>query len=383
MSASTGVKVVRALALAATLAGATFAWRARPLPARAATVERGDVRAEAAGTGTLESDDEIAIAFTTAGRIATLAVDEGDRVQAGQELGALDVAEVTQQVAVARAGESLAGAGAARAEVEIARARVSRDAAAKDYERIAALVRAEAASGAQLDDAKEQLDRAEIDLKAARAGVAQASSGAAVARVSSAAQARRLDDGKVVSPVDGVVIKRSRAVGDVVGSGVTVLVVASTKKLRVRAWIDETALASLREGGEARVLVRSEPARPLRGKIERIGLSVDRQTHEVLVDVELLERPTRVAFGQRADVILTLDERRGVTRAPLGYCDLAAASCWVERAGRVARAPVSIGLVGADWVEITSGLAAGDVVLAPAAEGSTLTLGRRVGRVGS
>lgn len=383
MSASKAMKAVRALAIVAGLAGAGFAWRARPLPARAATIERGDVRAEAAGTGTLESDDEISIAFTTSGRIASLAVDEGDRVQAGQVLGTLDVSEVTKQVAVARAGESLAGASEGRAKVDVARARIGRDAAAKDYERIAALVRAEAASGTQLDDAKEKLDRAEVDLKAASSSVYQASSGSVVARESSAAQARRLDDGKVVSPVDGVVVKRARAVGDVVGSGVTVLVVASTKKVRVRAWIDETALASLREGAEARVLVRSEQSRSLRGRVERIGLSADRQTHEVLVDVELLERPARVAFGQRADVFVTLAERKAVTRAPLGFCDLAAASCWVDRSGRIARANVSFGLLGADFVEITSGLAAGDVVLAPPTDGSTLTLGRRVGRVGS
>jgi RND family efflux transporter MFP subunit len=380
MSAAWLRRLAKPVVLAAGIGTAVLAWRGRPMPARAASVDRGSVSAETVGTGTIEGDDVVSIAFTASGRIASLEVDEGAHVVAGQFLGTLDTSDANRQLAVARASEGLAATSIAKAKTDVARARVTRDAASKELERTLALRASDAASGVQVDDDKERFDRAEAELSGALVAVTQAGATTVVARETSSLQSRRLDDGRLTSPVDGVVVKRAHAVGDVVGNGVTVFTVISTKKIRARAWIDETALAALREGGEARVVLRSQPDRPLRGRVERVGLEADRQTHEVLVDVELLERPPRLAFGQRVDVFLTIDARADVTRAPLGFCDVGAGSCLVEREGRVSRASVKFGLVGAEFAEIGAGLAPGDVLLAPLPDGAPLSLGRRVKR---
>ncbi len=365
------------------LGGGVLGFRERPVDARAIAVDQGPVRAEAAGTGTLESELQVSVAFTVPGRIVTIGVDQGDRVVAGQVIATLDVTDVAQQVSVASAGESLAASAITRAAADVARAKVTLGAANAELDRTTALVNAGASTGAQLDAAKERFDRADAELRGANAAMLQAGSGVALAKQTTKLHAKKLGDGRLVSPIDGVVIRRSHEVGDVVGPGATVLTIASLHKLRARAWIDETSLGALREGGPARVVLRSHPERSFLARVARIGLEADRQTHEVLVDVELLERPARLAFGQRVDVFLTLESRTNVTRVPQGYCDLATSVCLVERKGRVAHATVTFGLVGSDFIEVTSGLGAGERILGAVSADAPPPIGRRVRRVGS
>jgi RND family efflux transporter MFP subunit len=370
----------KTLVAGALVLAAGVGWAGRPVRARSAPVERGEVRVEATGVGTIESDELVTLAFVAPGRVASLAVDEGDRVRAGQVIATLDVADTMRQLGVARAGEGAASTAIARARADVARAEAARAAAQKDLVRTRALRAEGSVAEASLDAAVERADRSDAELAAARAAVVQAEASASAAREGTGLVARRLDDGRLVSPVDGVVLERKHVVGDVVGAGTAVLVVASTRKVRARAWIDETALGALREGADAAVVLRSAAGAPLRGRVERVGAAADRQTHEVLVDVELVDRPARIAFGQRADVSIVLDRRDAALRVPAGFCDVPAKSCLVERDGRAARVPVTFGLVGLDAVEVASGLAQGDAVIAPLAGAPALAEGRRVRR---
>lgn len=371
---------VKALLIAAGVAAAVFVWRERPVRARAAIVDRGEVRTEVVGTGTVESDEQVTLAFVVPGRVASLAVDEGDIVHPGDVIATLDVADAERQLGVARANEGTTGTSIARVVAEVARAKATREASAKDLVRSQTLAAQGSVSQATLDAAQERSDRAEADWTAAIASVAQARAAASAAHESSGMQARRLDDGKLVSPVEGVVLERKHVVGDVVGVGTAVLVVASTRKVRVRAWVDETSLGSLRVGAETRVELRSAQGSTLRGRLERVASQADRQTHEVLVDVELLERPDRLAFGQRADVAILVAHRPNVARIPAGFCDVPAQSCFIDRAGRVVRVHATFGLEGTGTIEVTSGVEPGDALLAPVSSEAALREGRRVRR---
>ena len=174
-----------------------------------------------------------------------------------------------------------------------------------------------------------------------------------------------------MSPFDGIVVRRLRDPGDTVTVGTTVLRLVAVDALWSRAWIDESSLGELQEGQVVRVRLGAsgEPAHT--GKVDRIGREVDRQTHELLVDVLLSEVPARVAMGQRADVWIETARRTDVLRVPLAFVrrDAAGAYCLVDRGGRVGRAAVTLGLDGRQLVEVT-GLSAGDTVLDPLDAGS-------------
>ena len=159
------------------------------------------------------------------------------------------------------------------------------------------------------------------------------------------------------------------------------LTIVAIEKLWIRTWIDETALGGLRVGQPARVVLRSQPGASLKGRIDRIGRQADRQTHALLVDVELVERPTLFAIGQRADVYIAAEEKPEVVRVPEGFCDNVAATCIVEEGGRAVRRPVRLGVAGAGFVEVNAGLTPGDKVLRPLGASDALDDGRLV-RIG-
>lgn len=356
--------------------------RQRPIPVRTHVVDAGDVRREAFGTGTLESDATIVLAFTAPGRIVSLAADEGEPVTAGAVVGSVDLASVAHERSVAAAGVSLAAAAVARADADIARATTAHDAAKVELARARALHDAGAVSRATLDAAQEMVDRTAAELVAARAARAQGHGSVAVARETVALHERRVDDAVLRSPVDGIVVRRHAEPGDVVGVGAPVLTVAATGKLLARVWVDEIHLPSLAEGQAAEVTLRGAERAPLPARVHRIAPEVDRQTHEVLVELELVGRPPRLAFGQRVDARITLEARSGVARVPRSVCDPTRGSCLVLREDRLAEAPVASGLVGTDHAEVASGLAVGDVVVDASALDAPPPIGRRA-RVGS
>jgi RND family efflux transporter MFP subunit len=183
----------------------------------------------------------------------------------------------------------------------------------------------------------------------------------------------------IVSPFDGLVIRRFHDPGDTVAVGATVLRVVATDTLWVRAWVDEGALGTLREGQPAQVTFPGAPGRVYRGKVDRIGREADRQTHELLVDVVMETLPERIAIGQRADVRIAVDRAADVLRLPIAFVrrDGAATSAYVDRGGRIQPVPIVLGRSDREWTEVTAGLTDADTVLASPAPGAPLAPGRR------
>ncbi len=376
MSAGRGrralVRGTLAILLLAAAAGGVWRWRRSPVLVRAHVVDRGPVQREAFGTGLLESATSVDVGFDLPGRVVELSVDEGDEVRPGQVLGSIDAADLEGQLAVAEANRRLAEQTAARSAVDVERTRTLHESARADLARAERLF----ASGA--------IARAELDVAATRAATADAEHRAAVASRSQAAQsidvARRtrgvaeIIAGRVHirSPMGGVVVRREQDVGAFLQPGQPVFRVVDPRRLRVRAWVDEAELSHLETGQVARVVLRSDPDRSIAGEVERIGREVDRQTHEVLVDVALVEPLQRFAVGQRADVYIATATVDQAVRVPVELCSLADRSCFVERAGTAARVSVEPGLVGARFFEAKRGLDAGDVVVASLRPGEAI-----------
>jgi RND family efflux transporter MFP subunit len=374
-------RLVRRAAAAAMIAGviaaAGVAFAKRPVDVRSMPVDTGAVERLAIGTGTLESEMQVTLAFTIPGRISEILVREGESVRAGDVVAKLDASEHERQLALAARGTEIAAAGATRSDAEIARAEIALVAARRDESRISKLVESGTVPQAELDVGRERVDRAKAELDAARASRQQGTGNIAAARATVDVQAQRRDEGLLRSPLDGIVVRRVREPGDVVGPAAQVLVVASTRKIWARVWIDESALRDVREGQVARVTLRSDPAHVLRARLDRVAVEADRQTHEVLADRELVERPGRLVLGERVDGAIVVERRDSALRVGQGVCDVAGARCLVDRGGRVAAANVRFGLVGSEWVEVLDGLAADDVLLASPDGKRELPLGRR------
>lgn len=349
----------------------------RPVEARGQRVEPGDVIDEVLGVGVLESDAEVGVSFEAAGRVTGLFVDEGATVALGDALGTVDASDAARELGVAVSAGAAADAAVQRAQAELERARSASAQAVTDRVRADTLAAAGAMPASDRDAAVERDASARATVKAMESGLREAEHAREVASRTSGIRQAQVADGRLYSPLSGLVVRRQVEEGQLVTPGVPAFTIVGTDAMRVRAWVDETALGRLRIGQPARLAFRSDPARTFPGTVERIGREVDRQTHELLVDIAVTELPTNFAIGQRADAWIELGRREAVLQVPRGWCtteplaralselEISSSTCATVVDGRAVARSVTLGLVGRDTVEVVSGLASGDVVLAP------------------
>jgi HlyD family secretion protein len=350
-----------------------------PVSVQVHRVDRGDVVREVFGRGTIESRREAQLGFDLAGRISDVLVDEGDHVKLGQVIAHLEPQQYQADLRTAASGASVARAATFRLDAEQRRADATLAFAEREEKRARNLASAGVIPARDLDLAVQQLALARAETSRAQAARNEAHGNVDVASGGLALRRAVATRTALVSPFEGLVIRRFHDPGDPVVAGTTVLRVVATDHLWVRGWIDETALGQLVEGQSARVRLPADAEHTLGGRVDRIGREADRQTHEILVDVLLDQIPARVAIGQRADVSIELGRKTQTLRVPISFIhrENGAAYCFVDRNGRIARAVVKLGAVGAGFVEIAAGLGEGETLLDALKAGAVLATGRR------
>jgi HlyD family secretion protein len=370
---------LKILAVAA-VAGGLLYWRLwAPITVESHVVERGALASEVMGTGTLEARTQSMISPKVSGRMLELTVDEGDKVKAGQKLVSLDDAELQQQVAIAAANVEVAESNIDRLESDKARAAAVVKQATSSHERKESLALQSAISGEELDQSLEALTVAQAGLGASESAIVQGKKSLLAAQELLAYHKARLSDTLIMAPFDGLVIKRRREVGDIVVPGTNILTLISMDSLWISAWVDETEIAKLRLQQPSRIVFRSEPERSFLGKVVRIGREADRETREVIVDVELLERPEYWAIGQRAEVYIEFGRSDDALTVPLRFCELEGnkATIFIEQSGVAKVQTVDVTLRARDRIAVSSGVSEGDVLLR-SPDGAKLRDGQKV-----
>lgn len=232
---------------------------------------------------------ESQLAFDDAGRIASIAVHEGDRVAAGQTLASLDPTRYRDAVDRARAalaaqravlerlrhGSRPEEVEAARADVDAARAAVAN--AEATFARQRTLVDADFLPRQALDDATQarqtaaaRLQRAQQELALARQGPRREDLAAAAAQVDADTAAlalaqRQLSDTVLRAPRAGVIQDRILEPGDMAAPQTPVLTLAVDDPVWVRAYVPETRLGQVRPGMAASIRSDSWPGRTFAG----------------------------------------------------------------------------------------------------------------------
>jgi HlyD family secretion protein len=245
---------------------------------------------EVRASGHVEATD-IRLAPEVGGRIVTLAVNEGDKVEPNAVILRLDERDLELAAERARAERSQADAQlalleagsrpeeinqaraqtqAARDEVDAARAELS--AAEADLERFESLLRVNAGSRKQRDDAatgrdvaRERLDAATNRARAAEEATARLVHGArpqeiaaARARVAAAAAQvatveKSIGDATLRSPVAGVVTEKLVEVGEVIAPRTPAVVITDLARAWADVFVDEPFIPRIRLGQPATV----------------------------------------------------------------------------------------------------------------------------------
>lgn len=355
----------RGLVLLALLsaAAALLWWLGRPKPVAVLTslVERGTVEATVANTraGTVEACQRTRLSTIAGGRIAVLAVKEGDRVHKGQLL--MQLWNDDQQAEQAYA----------QAQLETSRRRVTEactmaDQARRELARQQDLFKQGFVSEGRLDTV-----RAEADTRAAACATTKADVAQSQARVAVVRSARQRT--VLVAPFDGTVAKIVGEVGEYSTPsppGVPTppaIDLIDDACLYVKAPMDEVDAPKISAGQPVRITLDALPGRTFPGKVRRVApyvTAVEKQARTVEIEV-VFDDPKaagRLLVGYSADVEVILDVRRNVLRVPTAALMQGGKVLLLEGDRLVERA-VKTGVTNWEYSEIASGLAGGERIV--------------------
>ena len=337
----------------AVLAGVWWQFFLSSIPVAVVKPQRGELREEVFGTGTLESKVVVGLSAKMIGKVIEVLVDQGDTVTAGQTLARLEAKDFDEAV---RAVEAALG----QAEAELAKAQL-------DLKRDRDLLQGKFIP-------QSVFDATETAHRVAEARVKNAEAQLDFARA-------RLADTRIVSPVAGLVIKRNLEVGSTVVPGASIFRVAETRVLWVQALVDEREAGKLRTGQTARIIFRADPGQSYPGRLARLSREADRITEEREADVSADRLPPEWFIGMKADVYVETARKDSALQVPTAAIvhKGGQAGVYVVSDSRATWKPVTLGLVGRDAVELITGADVHDqIIINPLAGAKPLTDGQRV-----
>lgn len=351
-------------AAAAAAAAALVVWYTLVAPERISVkvvvLERGRVESTIANTkaGTVRARLRAQLSPQVGGRVVEIDRREGDRVEEGERLIALDGA--TQRAQLRLAQENLRAVEAARRE-----ACIQRDRARRDLERKRELAAEQIVS-------PDLLDQLESAYEAADAACMRFGAEVGKARAQIVAAEVELEKMLIRAPFDGVVAEVAVEVGEWITpsppllKAPAVIDVIDPSSLYISAPMDEVDSAAIRTGQPAKVSVDSHPGVEFAGRVIRVApyvLDLEAQNRTVEIEVELPEEAlaSKLLPGTSADVEVVLETRDSVLRLPTSAL-FEGNRVLVARDGRLVEQSVEVGLKNWDYAEVTGGIEEGQRV---------------------
>ena len=324
-------------------AGAREFTSAQPiLPVTTTPVERGSIAQRVSAPGSLMARRESRIGAEVRGRIQTIFVQEGDRVEAGAELFQIDPATYQVNLRQAEAGLDLARAERKQIEADLARS--------------SQLHRRDIVAG-------DELARTKTQVAVAKARERQAQQSVALAR-------HNLEQTLVVAPYSGSIAARLVDEGTtaLVQPQTTVVVLQETTQLEAEAHIPESQLAIVRVGDSARVHVQGL-GQAIETTIATVGDTIDPTTRTYHVQMLVDNADHRLKAGVFAHIEITPKAKTGILLVPREAVrsEDGQTRVLVVRDGRAVPVRVELGIVDETRAEVLSGLSVDDAVIVGAA----------------
>lgn len=307
--------------------------------------------------GSLSPKIESRVKSEYAGIVTEVYVTEWVRVKRGQPLARLDTREADAlrqkaQAAVeaARANVLQAEVGGTRANREADRARNLKESGLITQQNLDDALTEQAASQARISAAQAQFLSAEKELYLIQTRLAKA---------------------VIRAPIDGVVAQRDVNVGDLVGEAGSTRVlfrIVDNRLLDLTVTVPSNEMAKIRVGLSLDFTTDALPGRTFTGQVKFINPAVNETDRSIKVIAEIRNDPEVLKSGLFVKGRMVTGRREKVLEIPrtaLVDWDVKArqGDIWVVEQGQAKRRKVQTGGLDRDWVEVTSGLAAGDPVI--------------------
>ncbi len=293
------------------------------IPVRVARIGTGTVSDYISATANLVAENQVLVLAEAEGRVARLLVDENDRVERGQVLATL--VKDDEEIAFRKA------------ELNYENARLA-------FQRIEDLAAKELISREEFDNAKRDFEIAEQELAEAR---------------------WKLDKATIRSPFAGQISERMIQVGQHMQVGDELFQITDTDPLVARIYLPEKDVIGLDNSRPVRISLNADPDVKFDAAIRHISPVVDTETGTVKVTIEASSVPSKVRSGSFVTVDIVRNQRAGAVLLPREAVvrELKKAHVFVASDETAVRREVELGLEESEFVEVLSGVEAGEEVV--------------------
>jgi HlyD family secretion protein len=350
----------------------------------------------------------VEVSSKISGRVEELLVDKGDVVKAGQVLARLDDVEYRAQLAQARANKAAAEArlneatnGSRPEEIDRARATVDQAEAnvrttQTNLDRAKTLQQSGVFARQALDDAQNAYDVAVAQLKVARQNYNLAKLGPRVEQVELAraqlaeSQASiqwwetQLENTIIRAPVSGTVLERLIEKGEMVTTGYVsgrgaksaLVSIANLRELEVELDINEADIPRVHLRQECSVSPDSYPDRKYKAHVREVAPEANRQkaTIQVKVAIDDPDQYLRPETNAKVNFLEEVKESAGVQESRILVPKAAVVggnTVYLMKDGRAVKTAIRTGKELWGQVEVLSGLAGGEQIIAKGLDGIT------------
>jgi len=415
------------LIVGAVVAANLFYKREKATEVTAEALRMRDLESFVSASGKIQPKRQVSISANQMGRVTRLAVEEGQRVKAGQFLLEIDPRSLEGQLQRGEASVVAARFSLERARTTVEQSRSNLELARQNLARQQELWKEGLTTRQELERAQNDLKIRESDLKATEQEILTSEQRIKQEEASLATTQYSLTQVIINSPMDGIVVRRNieegetAVVGTMNNAGSQLLTIADMSQLEAEVEVDETDIPTVALGQEARVTIDAVPDRTFRGRVTEIGnspiqgnsaASTGRQAtnFKVVITIEEDVPDVRPGFTCSAEIVtatrkgvlsvpiqsLTVRERLydaggnmvpepkassgGVeptvdasTEPPPGHTRKETEGLFVVTDGRAVFMPVKIGVAGERYFELLTGPKAGErVITGPFASVRTL-----------
>jgi HlyD family secretion protein len=409
---------------AAVVAANLYYRRETGLNVAAEALRTRDLEAIVSASGKVQPKRQVNVSANTTGRVTRVAVEEGQRVKAGQFLLEIDPKQLEGQLQRGEASVAAAQSALMSARTAVEQSRANLELARQNLKRQQDLWKEGLTTRENLERAQNDLAVRETDLRAREQDIETNEQRIKQEQAGLSTTRYNLNQIIITAPMDGLVTRRSieegetAVLGTMNNAGSVLLTIADMSVIEAEVEVDETEIPTVALNQGARVTIDAVPNRTFRGHVTEIGNSPvqtnpqqntaqgQRQATTFKVVITLDEqvpdiRPgftctAEITTAQRKDVVsvpiqaLTVREmlyndkgemvretpnrrRRGTgvelpavnasNEPPPGHTRKETEGVFAIRDGKAIFLPVKVGIAGEQYFEVLDGLKAGDQVI--------------------
>jgi HlyD family secretion protein len=419
---TTGKKIAIAVAVllvgGAVIGANIYYRRDRGVQVATEAIRVRDLEEIVSASGKIQPKRQVNISANTMGKVTRLAVEEGQRVKAGQFLLEIDPRSLSGQLERGEASIAAAQSSLQLGRTAVEQAKIALDLARQTLKRQEDLWKDGLTTKEALERAQNELAAREADLRAREQEIKTREQQIRQEQASLATTKYNLSQVIISSPMDGLVTRRNieegetAVVGTMNNAGTVLLTIADMSVLEAEIEVDETDIPNVALGQEAKVTIDAVPNREFKGRVTEIANSPIQQTtnttgqrqattFKVVVTIEEDVPDVRPGFTCTAEITtatkknvvsvpiqaLTVrdllytnagelvreppprrrrsvdDETATRVETPEGHTRKETEGVFVYRENKAVFTPLKTGIAGEQYFEVLEGLKAGDQVI--------------------